>query len=119
MVHLTDDHNTAFYVVGTRDELLAKGVLVEDGHRNIPLVGTRGVAPARELPLKEFTSIDRSSIREIPLPRKDRKYRVISRQDLAYLSSWTGKKGEVQGPIAIAAPEKFWEPSRYLIVVEK
>lgn len=56
--HLTDDRNTAYFVVGTREELLQKGVLVEDGHRAIPLVGRRGVSPARDLPLGEFTSID-------------------------------------------------------------
>jgi hypothetical protein len=119
VLHLTDDHNTAFYVIGTRAELLSKGVLVEDGHKDVPLFGTRGVAPARELPLQEFTSIDRTSIRQIPLPRADRKYRIVTRQNLAYLNPGTQKKGQVKGEIAIAAPDKFWEASRYLIVVEQ
>jgi hypothetical protein len=119
VLHLTDDHNTAFYVVGTRAELVKKGVLVEEGHRAIPLVGRRGVQPARELPLEEFTSIDRNSIREIPLPRTDRKYRIVSRQNLAYLTGWDGSRGQVSGTIGIQSPEEFWEPSRYLIVVEQ
>ena len=112
-------HNTAFYVIGTRAELLAKGVLVEDGHKDVPLFGTRSVAPARELPLQEFTSIDRTSIRQIPLPRADRKYRIVTRQNLAYLNPGSPKKGQVKGEIAIASPDKFWEASRYLIVVEQ
>ncbi len=119
VLHLTDDHNTAYYVVGTRQELLAKGVLVEDGHRSIPLVGRRGVAPARELPLSEFTSIDRSSIREIPLPHPGRKYRIVTRQNLAHLTSQVGNRGTVWGSIDIRTPEQFWEPSKYLIVVEQ
>lgn len=119
VLHLTDDHNTAYFVVGTRAELLAKGVLVEDGHRSVPLVGRRGVTPARELPLGEFTSIDRSSIREIPLPRANRKYRIVTRQNLAYLGSSVGERGTVKGSIAISSPESFWEPSKYLIVVEQ
>jgi hypothetical protein len=119
VLHLTDDHNTAYYVVGTRQELIAKGVLVPDGHRSIPLVGRRGVAPARELPLAEFTSIDRSSIHEIPLPHADRIYRIVSRQNLAHLASRAGNRGTVQGRIDIATPERFWEPSKYLIVVEQ
>jgi uncharacterized coiled-coil protein SlyX len=119
VLHLTDDHNTAFYVIGTRTELLAKGVLVEDGHKDVPLFGTRGVAPARELPLQEFTSIDRTSTRQIPLPRADRKYRIVTRQNLAYLSPGSQEKGQVKGEIAIAAPDRFWEASRYLIVVEQ
>ena len=119
VLRLTDDHNTAFYVIGTRAELLAKGVLVEDGHKDVPLFGTRGVAPARELPLQEFTSIDRTSTRQIPLPRSDRKYRIVTRQNLAYLNPGSPKKGQLKGEIAIAAPDKFWEASRYLIVVEQ
>jgi uncharacterized coiled-coil protein SlyX len=119
VLHLTDDHNTAFYVIGTRAELLAKGVLVEDGHKDVPLFGTRGVAPARELPLQEFTSIDRTSTRQIPLPRADRKYRIVTRQNLAYLTPGSPKKGQVKGEIAIASPDRFWEASRYLIVVEQ
>jgi hypothetical protein len=118
VLHLTDDRNTAYFVVGTRSELLAKGVLEEDGHRSLLLIGRRGVQPARNLPLGEFTSIDRSSIREIPLPRADRKYRIVSRQDLVYLKE-VGHQGRVKGSVAISSPEKFWEPSRYLIVVEQ
>jgi hypothetical protein len=117
--HLTDDHNTAFYVVGTRAELLAKGVIVEDGHRAIPLIGRRGVQPARELPLGAFTSIDRTATREIPLPRGDRSYTIVSRQDPSHLASSVDGKGRVKGSLAIASPEQFWEPSRYLIVVER
>ena len=115
---LTDDRNTAYFVAGTRNELLAKGVLVEDGHRGFPIVGKRGVQPARELPLSEFTSIDRSQIQEIPLPRPDRRYRIISRQNPAYVSE-AGRRGEIREKLTIASPERFWEPSRYLILVEQ
>lgn len=117
--HLTDAHRTAYYVIGTRAELVQKGVLVEEGHRAIPLVGRRDITPARELPLVEFTSIDREVTREIPLPRPDRQYRIVSRQNLSQLGSWVGSKGRVKGSIAIRTPEQFWEPSKFLIVVEQ
>jgi hypothetical protein len=113
---LTDDRNTAYFVVGTRKELLARGVLVEDGHRGVPLIGKRGVQPARELPLSEFTSIDRTRTQEIPLPRPDRRYRIVSRQNPDYVAE-AGNRGEVREKLTIASPEKFWEPSRYLILV--
>jgi hypothetical protein len=116
---LTDRQNTAFYVVGTRAELLRKGVLVEDGPRAIPFIGRRRVQPARELPLAEFTSIDRSVIREIPLPKPDKSYRIVSRQNLEHLAARVGSMERLTGTIAIASPEEFWEPSKYLIVVEK
>ena len=116
--HLTDVRNTVYFVAGSRKELLAKGVLVEDGHRGIPLIGKRSVQPARELPLSEFTSMDRSAAQSITLPRADRRYRIVSRQNPAYVSE-AGHRGEVRETVTIASPEKFWEPSRYLILVEQ
>lgn len=116
--HLTDARNTVFFVAGTREELVARGVLVADGHRSIPLIGRRDVAPARDLPLSEFTSIDQTAIREIPLPHPDRRYQIVSRQNLAYLNE-VGYHGRVKGSVSIREPERFWEPSRYLILVEQ
>jgi hypothetical protein len=118
VARLSDDVNTAYFVAGTRKELIAKGVLVETGHRSIPLIGRRDVQPARDLPLKEFTSIDRSQVRRIPLPDSGRVYRIASRQSPAYLDSVTAG-GRVTGEISIRSPEEFWEPSRYLILVEQ
>jgi hypothetical protein len=43
----------------------------------------------------------------------------VTRQNLAYLGSWVGDRGTVKGSIAIRSPEDFWEPSKYLIVVEQ
>lgn len=116
---LTNDRNTAYFVVGTREELVRKGVLVADGRRAVPLVGRRAVSPARDLPLGEFTSIDRATTREIPLPRDDRSYRIVSRQDLAHLAGAVDGRGTVRERIAIGDPDRFWESSRYLIVVEQ
>jgi hypothetical protein len=116
VTRLADQRNTAYYVIGTREELVARGVLVADGRRSVPLVGRRDVQPARELPLGEFTSIDRSRISEIPLPDTSRTYRIVSRQNLAHLDG-DHRKGRVQGSIRITSAEGFWEPGRYLIVV--
>jgi hypothetical protein len=118
VLHLTDAHNTVYFVAGTRKELVAKGVLVADGPRVIPLIGKRNVQPARELPLSEFTSLDRTSTQAIALPRADRRYRIVSRQNPAYVAD-AGRDGEVRESFTIAAPEKFWEPSRYLILVQQ
>ncbi len=118
LYRLAQEQNTAYYVVGTRKDLVAKGVLVEDGHRSIPLIGRRGVTPARDLPLGEFTSIDRSNNLELSLPDPSRKYRIVSRQNTAHLIGDQGN-GVVHGAIQIASPDGFWEGSRYLIVVEQ
>lgn len=118
VMHLTDDRNTVYFVAGTRDELVRKGVLVADGPRSIPLIGKRSVQPARDLPLKEFTSLDRTRTEAVPLPHPDRRYRIVSRQNPAYLAE-AGRHGEVRESFAVRVPEKFWEGSRYLILVEQ
>jgi hypothetical protein len=118
LYQVAHQQNTAYYVVGTRKELLAKGVLVEDGHRSFPLVGKRDVTPARDLPLSEFTSIDRSNDLELALPDPSRRYRIVSRQNTAHLVSAEGN-GVVRGAIQIASPDGFWEGSKYLIVVQQ
>lgn len=115
---LTDEQNTVYFVAGTRDELIRKGVLVEYGHRAIPLVGKRDVAPSRDLPLVEFTSFDRTSTQSIPLPKSDRRYRIVSRQNPKYVAE-AGRHGELAETVTIAEPEKFWEAGRYLILVEQ
>lgn len=47
------------------------------------------------------------------------KYRIVSRQNLAHLTSWVGQRSTVKDRIAIGDADRFWEPSRYLIVVEQ
>ena len=117
VLRLTDRQRTAYFVVGSRKELLQKGVVVEEGPRSVPLVGRRAVAPARDLPLQEFTSIDRSQVQEIPLPDSTRKYRIVSRQDIAHLVPEVRYENGIRGSIRIDSPEEFWQPSAFLIVM--
>jgi hypothetical protein len=114
---LTSDHNTAYYVIGSRKDLVARGILVE-GRRSFPLVGRRSLLPARELPVREFTSIDRTQVRDISLPDSTRSYSIVSRQNLADLVEAPDHEGTVRGHIQIAEADGFWEPSKYLIVVQ-
>src|SRR3954463_11766721 len=77
---LTTEKTTAYYVVGTRDELMKKGVIVEEGHRSfLGLLGSRPVAPARSLDPAQFVKIDRTHDVTIPLP--DGEYSIVTRQD--------------------------------------
>src|SRR3954470_16980996 len=80
---LTTEKNTAYYVVGTRDELMKKGVIVEEGHRSfLGLLGSRPVAPARSLDPAQFVKIDRTHDVTIPLPAGE--YSIVTRQDLGF-----------------------------------
>lgn len=115
---LADRNSTAYFVIGTRKELLEKGLVVEEGGK-FPIFGKKALTPARDIPLQEFTSIDTRIVGEIPLPRADRKYRIVSRQNLVHLASETDPKGRLSGSVRIASAEGFWEPSKYLIIVEQ
>src|SRR4051812_38663506 len=80
---LTTEKNTAYYVVGTKDELIKQGILANEGSRRFLIVGGRSVAPARELDPSKFTKIDRLANRTIVLPEGG-EYEILSRQNVSY-----------------------------------
>jgi len=113
---LTNEKNTAYYVVGTRDELIAQGILAKEGSKRFVLVGSRTIAPARELDPSKFTKIDRLANRTIVLPDGG-EYEIVSRQNAAFAAPAAEKDGKILGALTINQPEQFWENSRFLIIV--
>jgi hypothetical protein len=113
---LTSDHNTVYVVVGTREELMKKGILVAEGTKRFGLVGGRSLLPARELDPSTFTKLDRRSDRTIVLPAGE--YRIVSRQNSAYVTSEASRKGRLAGGFTIDEPERFWNGSRFLILMK-
>ena len=113
---LTTEKNTAYYVIGTKDELVKQGVLVEEGGKRFLVLGGRRVAPARELDTAKFTRIDRLRDRTIRFPAGD--YTIITRQSPSFASPFTVKDGKLSGGLRIEQPERFWEPSKFLIIIK-
>jgi hypothetical protein len=113
--NLTSEKNTAYYIVGTKDELIKKGILAQEGGKRFLLVGSRPTAPARELDPSAFTKIDRLADRTINLPEGE--YKIFSRQNPAYVTPKGEKDGKITGGLTIDQPERFWENSRFLIIV--
>lgn len=113
---LTAEKNTAYYVIGTKDDLIRQGILVEEGHKRFVIVGGRSVVPARDLDPAKFTKIDRLHDRVINLPAGD--YEILSRQNPAYASPFVAKDGKISGGLRIDQPEQFWASSRFLIIVK-
>ncbi len=109
--------NTVYYAVGTRDELIKNGVVTKEGSKFLVFGGTR-LEPARNLNPSAFTAIDKTQTLSIALPRIDKKYKIVSRQSPEFLSGDVNPKGEVKGVVEIVAPEEFWTPSKYLILVQ-
>jgi len=110
--------NTVFYAVGTKDELIEKGVVKKEGSKFLFFGGTR-LEPARDLNASAFTAIDKTQTLSIALPRSDRKYRIVSRQSPTFLAGDVTQDGDVKGVVEIVSPEEFWSPSRYLILVQR
>ena len=112
--------NTAYYIVGTKDELLTKGVVTEEGGSRVLFIfGKRGktLVPARDLDSTLFTAIDLRMTSEIVLPDSGVAYRIASRQNLEYLADPPDEKGNLFGALRIASPLEFWLPSKFLIIV--
>lgn len=115
---LTTEHNTVFYTIGRKNDLVQRGVAVEEGSKFL-FFGGKSLQPARQLDNNGFTSGDMRTLTVITLPDSTRKYKVISRQNLGGLGTPPNDKGEFRGSIQISNPELFWGPSKYLIIVEQ
>lgn len=113
---LTAERNSVYYVIGTRAELEKKHVIESSG-------GFMGMGktpvPVRDLPPREFTPGDKTKMMEIAFPKKDKTYRIITRQDVNALETPPTKDGRIKGGIRIKDAERFWTASKYLIIVEQ
>ncbi len=118
VAHLTAYKNRVYYAIGTKDELLRNGVVTKEGSKFLIFGGTR-LEPARKPNLDAFTMIDKTQTLSIPLPRVDKRYKIVSRQNPEFLSGDVTEKGEILGAVEIASPEEFWAASKYLILVQK
>jgi hypothetical protein len=114
--NLTRYKNTVFYIAGTEEELLKKGVVVKEG-RKFLFFGGKQLNPARSLDSSVFTAVDKTTMTTIALPA-DREYRLVSRQNLSYADTASVRDGKLHGQLHISQPEEFWSGSKYLILVE-
>jgi hypothetical protein len=121
---VTERENTVYYVIGTKDELKAKGIIVEEGGSRVLFILWRTgstLSPARELDPSQFTAINKRYVTEIRLPDAASEYRIASRQDLEYLATPRTEQGKITGvsSLQITAPEQFWRNSKFLIIVQE
>lgn len=120
-IALKDSLATVYYVVGTRDELKKKGILVEQGGSRVLFVlwrTGRTLQPARNLDPTMFTAIDSRTVSQIPLPDPSGEYRVASLQDLSYVAEQRQHNKYIGTPsLTITSPVDFWRPSKFLIII--
>jgi hypothetical protein len=107
---LTTRANTAWYVVGSREQLVRAGVLTEEGG----ILGFgKSLAPSRALARNVFTRIDRMRDTLIALPEA-KEYRIVSRHDPGLVSVTVDRS--LGGTLRIKDPDRFWSASGWLII---
>jgi myosin heavy subunit len=116
---VVDRANTSYYVIGTKDALKQRGIVVEEGGTKFLFFGSRALQPARVLNEADFTAVDRRVVMEIPSPLTTKRYKMVSRQNVEYLEAKPNEDGWLTGGVKIASPEGFWAPSKFLILVEE
>jgi len=118
---MTERENTAWYIVGTKEELLEKGIVTEEGGSRVLFVfGKKGktLVPARDPDLNQFNQIDVTEATWIPLPDPEAEYSIVSLQDLTGLENLPDEDDRFSGDsLHIADPVRFWANSRVLVVV--
>lgn len=113
---LVDDANAAYVAIGTKQELIERGVVVEEGSKFL-FFGSKRLEPARNLDTTAFHRIDVRYNTVISLPDGERPYRIVSRHSPQHLDSATIADGRARGELRITDPERFWTSSRFLILV--
>jgi len=123
VANVTERENTVYYIIGTKQQLKEKGIIVEEGGSRVLFVLWRTgsvLAPARELDPSQFTPINKRDVTHINLDAAA-EYRIASRQDLEYLGTPRTEQGKITGAssLEITAPEQFWRNSKFLIIVQE
>jgi myosin heavy subunit len=105
--YLAYRQNTAYYVVGSKKELMEKGVVAEVGGSRVLGIGWRTgetLVPAHNLNAEVFHHISKQEALEIPLPDPNKKYKLVSRQNIAHVELKPESDGTFQGSIKITDP---------------
>jgi hypothetical protein len=115
LTHVVDQDNVVYYAVGTRDELVKRGILVDEGSKFL-VFGSKTLEPARDLKPELFQRLDRRRDTVLTVPEPNKEYKIITRQSPEFLGASLLHDGKVKGDLHVGSPE-FWNAGRYLILV--
>lgn len=103
--------NTAYYVTGTKKQLVADNVITKEG-------GFVGIGRSNKLKSdfneSKFQKVDIRQLNEIPLDGK--KVQFVTAHPKSSYQVETNAEGKVD-KIKITDPDKFWSASKYLVVM--
>lgn len=109
-----------YVVAGTKDYLLKNNVVTEAGGTRFPFIVRVGesLKPVNgNPPTTVFKQFDKLAERTIQL-EPNKRYEVVSNQDLNAVDHSNAKGRVFTGPIKITDPDRFWQSSSYLILRE-
>ncbi|MBP9898837.1 MAG: hypothetical protein KBF28_10725 [Gemmatimonadales bacterium] len=115
LVRVIDESHVVYYAVGTKDELLKRGILVTEGSKFL-VFGSKTLQPARDLKPELFQRLDRRRDTVLTVPEPNKEYRIVTRQSASFLASTVMSNGKVKGDLHISSPE-FWDGGKFLILV--
>jgi len=111
--------DSVFVVIGSERELAQKGLVRREGGTLLMFGRGKTLVPGRTLDPSHFTILSKARDRQIMLPRADKDYRIVSRQALEFTDLTKPRDAVVRGTLTITDSERFWAPSKFLILVEK
>lgn len=111
--------DSVFVAIGTEKELTEKGVIRREGGTLLLFGRGKTIVPARTLELEDFQVMSKSRDLSIQLPDSLKQYRIVSRQNLEFTATTNPKQPLVKGALNVTDPDKFWAPSRFLILVQR
>ncbi|MBP6444743.1 MAG: hypothetical protein KA267_12020 [Gemmatimonadales bacterium] len=115
LVRVIDESHVVYYAVGTKEELLKRGILVTEGSKFL-VFGSKTLQPARDLKPELFQRLDRRRDTVLTVPEPNKEYRIVTRQSASFLASTVMSNGKVKGDLHISSPE-FWDGGKFLILV--
>lgn len=104
---------TAYYIVGTEEQLRQKGIIESSGGI-LGLIG-RTVVPAKEFDLSQFSTIDISVTDQIQINANVQNVELITTHNTS--SYELVPKGNKQTLLKIKDTDGFWQKSKYIVVL--
>jgi predicted nucleic acid-binding Zn-ribbon protein len=103
--------NTAYYVVGTRDDLKKKGIITDEGGFLWGLLGSTTIMTGN-VDESNFTAIDKTKDQTIQVNGKIEE--ILPRRDASFFAM--AQPQENRSELNIKQPDGFWQ-SKYLVIV--
>jgi outer membrane murein-binding lipoprotein Lpp len=116
VTNLVNEENTVYYAVGTKDDLIKRGILVSEGSKFL-VFGGKTLQPARDLKPEQFQRLDRRTDTVLTVPDPNKEYKIVTRQNPSYLTPTVQSDDKVKGDLHITSPA-FWDAGKYLILVQ-